>query len=392
MALTGRALCVLVVLLTAAAFCLTVVLLERVRGMGAKPVIARISMLLSVNLLLLLAVAIVFNDHYVFYADWTDLHNSLLGGRPASVSVHAGAEFQLPAPDRASGAPSAVQASGGRTATPQPPRALVRGHQYIVTGTRSGLVGTILISLPPGYGLPANRGRAYPVIETFHGYPGTPSQWTSSMNLRGALDSAAAQDHIGQAIIVSPSWEFPGGVDTECVNGQGQDPAVETWLTQDVPAWVRQHLRVGTSRDDWATAGLSAGGWCAAMATMLHPATYAAAIVLGGYFTPQFSANYQPYTANSALARRYDLLALAQIKPPPVQLWLQTSLVDPLSYPSSSMLLAETRAPLSVQALVLRHTGHRLSILASEVPQALEWLGKHVAGFLPTTPAVRPGQ
>jgi hypothetical protein len=119
------------------------------------------------------------------------------------------------------------------------------------------------------------------------------------------------------------------------------------------------------------------------MTTMLHPDRFAAAIVMGGYFSPEFSANYQPFPAQSSQARRYDLISLARNHPPSVALWVETSHSDHISYPSTSRLLAAAKAPLSVQALVLNHAGHRLSVWIAELPQATAWLGQTLSGFAP---------
>ena len=185
------------------------------------------------------------------------------------------------------------------------------------------------------------------------------------------------------ALIVSPQIEFPGGVDTECVNGRPGNPQVETWLTRDVPTWVTHTFRVRTVRSSWAVIGLSAGGWCAAMAAMLHPAQYSAAVVLGGYFRPEFGPFYEPYPPNSPLTRRYDLVALARRRPPPVAMWLETSHADAVSYRSSAAFLKVTRPPLAVDAVVLQHAGHRLALWQAILPRSLAWLGANVPGFAP---------
>lgn len=143
-------------------------------------------------------------------------------------------------------------------------------------------------------------------------------------------------------------------------------------------------FRVSTDRASWATIGLSAGGWCAAMATMLHPAQYSAAVVLGGYFRPEFGPFYQPYPAKAPAGARYDLVRLAHQAAPPVAIWLETSHADPVSYSSSAAFLKATRSPTAVDAVVLQHAGHRLSVWQGLLPQALTWLGTNVAGFSPT--------
>ena len=58
------------------------------------------------------------------------------------------------------------------------------------------------------------------------------------------------------AIIVSPNLEIPSGVDSECVDGGSAGPAVETWMSQDVPDWVLTTFRARSDRRSWATIGL----------------------------------------------------------------------------------------------------------------------------------------
>ena len=135
-----------------------------------------------------------------------------------------------------------------------------------------------------------------------------------------------------------------------------------------MPSWVTHTFRVQTDRSSWAVIGLSAGGWCAAMAAMLHPAQYSAAIVMGGYFSPDFGPFYEPYPPGSPLAARYDLVALARRHPPPVAIWLETSHADPISYRSSAAFLKVTRPPLSVDAIVLQNAGHRLALWQAILP------------------------
>jgi predicted peptidase len=186
-----------------------------------------------------------------------------------------------------------------------------------------------------------------------------------------------------EALVVSPQVELPAGVDTECVNGIGGRPQVETWLARDVPDWVARTFRVRTDRSSWAAIGLSTGGWCAAMVAMLHPAQYSAAIVLGGYFRPEFGPLYDPYPPRSALSHRYNLVARARRSSPPVAIWLETSHADSVSYSSTAAFLKATRPPLSVKAVVLQHAGHRISLWQSLLPSSLVWLGHSVPGFAP---------
>ena len=42
-----------------------------------------------------------------------------------------------------------------------------------------------------------------------------------------------------------------------------------------------------------------------------------------------------------------------------------------------------TRPPLSVDAIVLQHAGHRLALWQAILPRSLAWLGANVPGFAP---------
>lgn len=380
MSLTGPWFLGLVIAATLAAFVALVALWPRLAGPSPGRIAARAGLLLGVNVLVLLTAATQLNAQFLFFADWTDLRGAL-GGATTITSLARGASAGSAATKAVPG--GAAGPSSG-TLPPLPTGIGADGVvAYTVTGPQSGLTGTVVVQLPAGYTDAADAAVRYPVIETFQGYPGGPTQWIRTMNLGGAIADAVSGRRMRPALIVSPQVEIPAGVDTECVNGAPGRPQLETWLTSDVPAWVARTFRVNTARSSWATIGLSAGGWCAAMAALLHPAQYSAAIVMGGYFTPDFGPAYEPYPASSPLASRYDLLRLAQRSPPPVALWLETSHADPLSYGSSAKLLHVVKPPLAVDAIVLQHAGHRISVWQALLPQALTWLGRNIPGFTP---------
>lgn len=379
MSLTGAWFLTLVAGLALGSFVFLVVRWPALAGRSPGRIAARAGMLVLVNVLVLLTAATQLNARYLFFADWTDLQGAI-DGTVIKTSLTRGATATKAASRSMPGPAASTPASG-----PSLPAGANEGRAitYAVHGPLSGLDGTVVVQLPAGYLSPANAGVSYPVLETFQGYPGSPSQWVTTMPLEAAMTREVDARRMRPALIVSPQVEIPAGVDTEGVNGRPGYPQLETWLSQDVPNWVARTFRVSTSRSSWATIGLSAGGWCAAMATMLHPAQYGAAIVLGGYFRPEFSPVYEPYPPKSALAARYDLIALTKRSPPSVALWLETSHSDPVSYSSSAALLRAAQPPLSVKAVVLRHAGHRIGIWAGLLPDALTWLGASVPGFSP---------
>ena len=381
MSLTGSVFLVGLVVLTVVAFVTVVVFWSSMAGRTPGRVLGRVGMLLTVNLLVLLTAASQLNADNLFFASWTDLLGAFGAAPATTVSTQGGAAAQAArvavsaSPFQAPKLPPPLPAGGTSTA----PDTL----SYTVRGAASGVVARITVMLPPGYSLPANASTRYPVLQAFPGYPGGAESWIKKLDFKKVLDQQVATGRMRMPLVVMAQYDIPAGVDTECVNGSPGNPQVETWLTKDVPEWVVKNFRVETLRGSWATIGLSAGGWCAAMVTMLHPAQYSAAIVMGVYFRPLFGEFYQAYPSESALAKRYDLVALAERAPPPVAIWLETSHADKLSYPSSTAFQKAARSPMAVDATVLQDAGHRSDVWKGLIPNALTWLGTNVPGFIP---------
>lgn len=264
----------------------------------------------------------------------------------------------------------------------------VPGHQgrvldFRVDGQASGLVGDVDVVLPADYGS-RNRTQRYPVIEAFAGYRGDQLSWIDGMSLPDFVDQAVAAGRLAESIIVSPQLEFPAGRDGECSNGRAGDPQLETWLTQDVPAWADQQLRVQQTRSGWAAMGLSMGGFCAAMAAMRHPDHYATAVVFGGYFTIDYGNTYRPWTATDPEWKYYDLIALGRTGHlPPLQMWIEASPADPESFPSTMSFIQQVHSPISVTAVVRPAISHNWRIWRQMLPECLTWLGTHAPDFTP---------
>lgn len=65
------------------------------------------------------------------------------------------------------------------------------------------------------------------------------------------------------------------GTDKQEDHHDGSDipgrPKMGTWLTEDVPDFVRANFRTFTSRDGWAFMGSSSGGFAGLKSVLKHP-------------------------------------------------------------------------------------------------------------------------
>jgi S-formylglutathione hydrolase FrmB len=167
-----------------------------------------------------------------------------------------------------------------------------------IPGTESGFHGrTAYIWLPPVW--VKSPTPKLPVVELLHGSPGAPEDWTRA----GFADQTAqayALSNDGKApILVMPDVNGSELGDTECVDSSlGR---VETYLTVDVPAYLRKTFHTTDAAQSIAVAGNSAGGMCAVMLTLRHPDIYTAFGDYAGLTSPTVSLGVDPAKTTAAL-------------------------------------------------------------------------------------------
>lgn len=123
-----------------------------------------------------------------------------------------------------------------------------------------------------------------PVIVLTSGMPGLPSNWIGS-GVETTLNNFAAQNHGITPIVFMVDNSGATTNDTECVNSSRGN--VETYLTVDVPNYIKAHYNVFSSSKNWALGGLSMGGMCSIMLALRHPNVYNNFIDLGGEIGPE---------------------------------------------------------------------------------------------------------
>lgn len=126
-----------------------------------------------------------------------------------------------------------------------------------------------------------------PVMVLMPGFPGLPENWLGS-GLQTTMDEFAKQ-HDGITPLVF-MVDNTGSLtnDTECVDSPRGN--AETYLTVDVPNYIKNHFDVETDSSHWAIGGLSLGGTCAIMLALRHPDVYHYFIDLGGEIGPEIGS------------------------------------------------------------------------------------------------------
>lgn len=165
------------------------------------------------------------------------------------------------------------------------------------TDLSHGVVGTVTIPATTS-GFPARPALVYlppaarqanppvlPVVEMLSGQPGSPADVFTAGHLAEILDSYAAA-HNGRApIVVVPDQLGAPDQNPMCVDSALGASA--SYLTVDVPAWIRTHLAVAAAPGGWAIAGFSQGGTCSIQLGAAHPELYGSVLDISGELAPQ---------------------------------------------------------------------------------------------------------
>jgi len=161
------------------------------------------------------------------------------------------------------------------------------GYQTI-PATASGFAARqALVYLPPAALVP--NPVTLPVIEMLSGQPGSPQDVFQAGNLAATLD-AYAKAHEGLApIVVVPDQLGAPENNPMCVDSPLGNSA--TYLTVDVPDWIRSTFAVSSSPAGWAIAGFSQGGTCSIQLGAAHPEIYGTVFDVSGELVPQLGSS-----------------------------------------------------------------------------------------------------
>jgi enterochelin esterase-like enzyme len=240
-----------------------------------------------------------------------------------------------------------------------------------VAGQASGLTLPMTVYLPPGYDV--DQHRRFPVIEALHGYPGSPHTWTKRLDVRAWLTQEIDAGRMAPTVVLFPYQTPKQTVDTECTN-LTHGPQAETFLTVDVPAYAKAHLRVRADRASWGLIGYSAGGFCAINLPLRHPAEYAAGASLSGYSNPGIAVG-----DGSEKTTNNDAWRLTHLPQPAISLYLALAADDRPTRRDSLLIARLAHAPLEVTTGVVAHGGHSDGAWQAMEAPAFDWLSAHLA-------------
>jgi len=139
-----------------------------------------------------------------------------------------------------------------------------------------------IVYLPPAALAP--RAPVLPVLMMLSGQPGAPLNIVTAAALPSIAD-AYAKAHRGLApIVVVPDQLGTPDANPMCVDSPLGNSA--TYLTVDVPRWIRSNLHVLSGPRAWAIGGFSQGGTCSIQLGAAHPELFGSILDISGQVAP----------------------------------------------------------------------------------------------------------
>jgi len=338
---------------------------------------ARVGLLLSTQLTVVLLVAAAVNDYGDFYGSWSELFGATGGQVGAITAVVAGGRGTSVA---AGATPSQFADLGQWGTMPRRDFSTSGEVRHVWLGGPTGLGEDAFVWLPPQYFQPTYAHKDFPAAEIFTGFPGNAQALPDKMHYQRVLAAQVAAGRTKPFVLVMlrPAVTYPR--DTECLNVPN-GPQAESYFAHDVVADVIHHFRVRSY--DWGAMGDSTGGWCSTVLAFHNPMTFRAAVSMSGYFHP-----LQDFTTGDLFAgstARRDMSnpewLLSHGKVPPIALLATVGTAEHGSYGYADLLRLRrlARPPLALSTLTLPGSAHNFRSWHAQLPADLVWLGNHLA-------------
>ncbi len=294
------------------------------------------------------------NDYYGYYRTWSELQADFGGGIGALGT------------DASAAAPVAGSGTLGWLDLP---------------GQHSGYDRRGLVYLPPQYRQSQYAHVRFPVVELFHGTPGSPRAWETLLQISQVADQLLARHLIGPMVLVMPAINGHGHDFQDCVDGPGVHD--DTYLTTDVRADVSGRYRVSPDPYEWGLGGYSSGGYCAADLALRHRTLFGAAAVLEGYFRAADGPAGLALHGNTNLENANSPLYLAEkLQPasgPVPAFWVAAGTRDGSGYALATAFVAALDRVEQVPFDREFSTAHTVDAWAVALPATLIWLWQQLA-------------
>lgn len=252
--------------------------------------------------------------------------------------------------------------------------------QSAIPGAVSGFQARrAFVYLPAAYLL--KKRPKLPVLVLVSGQPGEPSDWTVSGHLTAMMDAFAAQHNGLAPVVVMPDANGSVQGNTMCMDTS--IAKADTYMSVDVPDWIRKTLDVDDNTKHWAIGGYSFGATCAVQMATRHPETYPNFMSFSSEREPALTVDRSRTIAlafagnTAAFNAEVPLTLMARRRYPDVTGFFAAGAGDADYTANAQVLNAAAQASgMHTQLQLVAGAGHSWKVAQGSMPQALDFLAR----------------
>ncbi|UUN28513.1 esterase family protein [Streptomyces sp. FIT100] len=315
-------------------------------------------------------------------------------GPSAQAPAAAGGGRQAARPD--DGAAEAA----ARTVMPTGPKAefttqntLDDGTKIGVTtlhGRKSGFTGKVWVWAPQQYFDQKYANSGFPVLIALPGGSGYPNNYWmgTDLKLQSSISKWSKEGKSLPFVVVMPvlNPDDKHYYDGSDIPGQ---PKMGTWMTEDVPDFVRANFRTFNSRDGWAFMGSSSGGFVGLKSVLKHPDKFKAVIASGPDTVPDSPlwAGHEPERQANNPEKLAQLLgAKPGSKDTDVYLAFQIGTRESGMKNLKTFIRDHTKGPVKTRLQVIQGGGHNAKTYMKGMGDgSIQWISEHMQAPVPSS-------
>ncbi|MEV7275692.1 alpha/beta hydrolase-fold protein [Streptomyces sp. NPDC093111] len=262
-------------------------------------------------------------------------------------------------------------------------------------GAKSGFTGKVWVWAPKQYFDPKYANSGFPVLISLPGGVGYPTNYWMGTDLK-LQSSIARWSEEGKSLPFIVVMPVLNPDDKHYYDGSDipDQPRMGTWLTEDVPDFVRANFRTFKSRDGWAFMGSSSGGFVGLKSVLQKPDKFKGVIASGPDLVPDsplWQGHERERRANdpgrlaAALGRKPDT------KDNELFLAFQLGTKETRLSPKVRAFIKQyTKGPIKSHLEIIQNGGHNaLSYIRGMDEGSIAWLSRQMQGPI-AGPATAP--
>ncbi|MEU3302620.1 alpha/beta hydrolase-fold protein [Streptomyces sp. NPDC006678] len=257
-------------------------------------------------------------------------------------------------------------------------------------GKKSGFTGKVWVWAPKQYFDPKYAGSGFPVLIALPGGNGYPNNYWmgTDLKLQSSISKWSEEGKSLPFIVVMPVLNPDDKYYYDGSDIPGQ-PKMGTWMTEDVPDFVKANFRTFKSRDGWAFMGSSSGAFVGLKSVLKHPDRFKAVIASGPDIVPD-SPLWAGHATEQAANDPEKLAKALGAKPAgqdrDVYLAFQAGTKESAVRKVKAFIRDYSKGPVKTRLQLIQDGEHNAATYVKGMGDgSIQWISQHMQAPVPTS-------